>query len=185
MKIFTLPDVGEGLTEADLVNWMVKVGDTVTVNQVVAEIETAKSLVEIPSPWAGVVKDLFVEVGDIWSTWATTSSPSKSPRAPTTMNPSRPRWSAPGPKKIPRTTTSPPSTVRSSTRRAHNPRRTRTGCRCCPRAGSSPGAKIRSLHQSLGQTTRTKTGQRPRRRPEHDHPDGPTVRSPAPMFKPF
>src|SRR5699024_5561680 len=64
MKIFTLPDVGEGLTEADLVNWMVKVGDTVTVNQVVAEIETAKSLVEIPSPWAGVVKDLFVEVGD-------------------------------------------------------------------------------------------------------------------------
>lgn len=64
MKIFTLPDVGEGLTEADLVNWMVKVGDTVTVNQVVAEIETAKSLVEIPSPWAGVVKELFVEVGD-------------------------------------------------------------------------------------------------------------------------
>ena len=64
MKIFTLPDVGEGLTEADLVNWMVKVGDTVTVNQVVAEIETAKSLVEIPSPWAGVVKELFAEVGD-------------------------------------------------------------------------------------------------------------------------
>lgn len=64
MKIFTLPDVGEGLTEADLVNWMVKVGDTVTVNQVVAEIETAKSLVEIPSPWAGVVQELFVEVGD-------------------------------------------------------------------------------------------------------------------------
>ena len=64
MKIFTLPDVGEGLTEADLVNWMVKVGDTVTVNQVIAEIETAKSLVEIPSPWAGVVKELFAEVGD-------------------------------------------------------------------------------------------------------------------------
>lgn len=64
MKIFTLPDVGEGLTEADLVNWLVNVGDTVAVNQVVAEIETAKSLVEIPCPWAGVVKDLFVEVGD-------------------------------------------------------------------------------------------------------------------------
>ena len=64
MKIFTLPDVGEGLTEADLVNWMVAVGDTVNVNQVVAEIETAKSLVEIPSPWAGVVKELFVDVGD-------------------------------------------------------------------------------------------------------------------------
>lgn len=64
MKIFTLPDVGEGLTEADLVNWLVNVGDTVTVNQVIAEIETAKSLVEIPSPWAGVVKELFAEVGD-------------------------------------------------------------------------------------------------------------------------
>src|SRR5690625_139367 len=64
MKIFTLPDVGEGLNEADLVNWMVKVGDTVKVNQVIAEIETAKSLVEIPCPWAGVVKELYVEVGD-------------------------------------------------------------------------------------------------------------------------
>ena len=64
MKIFTLPDVGEGLTEADLVNWLVNVGDTVTVNQVVAEIETAKSLVEIPSPWAGTVKELYVQVGD-------------------------------------------------------------------------------------------------------------------------
>jgi len=64
MNIFTLPDVGEGLTEADVANWLVKVGDTVTVNQVIAEIETAKSLVEIPSPWAGEVKELFAEVGD-------------------------------------------------------------------------------------------------------------------------
>lgn len=64
MKIFTLPDVGEGLTEADVANWLVKVGDTVTVNQVIAEIETAKSLVEIPSPWAGEVKELYAEVGD-------------------------------------------------------------------------------------------------------------------------
>lgn len=64
MNIFTLPDVGEGLTEADVANWMVAVGDTVTVNQVLAEIETAKSLVEIPSPWAGEVKELYAEVGD-------------------------------------------------------------------------------------------------------------------------
>src|SRR5699024_9334559 len=64
MKIFTLPDVGEGLTEADVANWMVKAGDTVTVNQVIAEIETAKSLVEIPSPWAGVVHELYADVGD-------------------------------------------------------------------------------------------------------------------------
>lgn len=64
MKIFTLPDVGEGLTEADVANWLVQVGDTVAVNQVIAEIETAKSLVEIPSPWAGEVKELYAEVGD-------------------------------------------------------------------------------------------------------------------------
>src|SRR5699024_6112496 len=64
MKIFTLPDVGEGLTEADVANWMVKAGDTVTVNQVIAEIETAKSLIEIPNPWAGVVHELYADVGD-------------------------------------------------------------------------------------------------------------------------
>lgn len=64
MKIFTLPDVGEGLTEADIANWMVKTGDTVAVNQVIAEIETAKSLVEIPSPWAGVVQELYADIGE-------------------------------------------------------------------------------------------------------------------------
>ncbi|HEX4834188.1 MAG TPA: biotin/lipoyl-containing protein, partial [Trebonia sp.] len=60
-KEFRLPDVGEGLTEADIVNWRVKAGDTVTVNQVIVEIETAKSLVELPSPWAGTVSRLLVE----------------------------------------------------------------------------------------------------------------------------
>src|SRR5690625_158575 len=64
MKIFTLPDVGEGLNEADLVNCKVKAGDTAKANQVIAEIETANALVEIPSPRAGVVKELYVEVGD-------------------------------------------------------------------------------------------------------------------------
>ena len=52
---FPLPDVGEGLTEAEIVSWKVKPGDTVTVNQVLVEIETAKSLVELPSPFAGTV----------------------------------------------------------------------------------------------------------------------------------
>ncbi|MEO7123797.1 MAG: dihydrolipoamide acetyltransferase family protein [Lacisediminihabitans sp.] len=60
---FTLPDVGEGLTEAEIVSWRVKAGDTVTVNQVLVEIETAKSLVELPSPFAGVVTELLVEEG--------------------------------------------------------------------------------------------------------------------------
>jgi 2-oxoisovalerate dehydrogenase E2 component (dihydrolipoyl transacylase) len=60
---FPLPDVGEGLTEAEIVSWKVKPGDTVTVNQVLVEIETAKSLVELPSPFAGVVTELLFEEG--------------------------------------------------------------------------------------------------------------------------
>lgn len=64
VETFSLPDVGEGLTEAEIVEWQVAVGDTVTVNQVIVEIETAKSLVELPSPYAGVVSKLHVAVGD-------------------------------------------------------------------------------------------------------------------------
>lgn len=60
---FLLPDAGEGLTEAEIVEWRVAVGDTVAVNQVIVEIETAKSLVELPSPWAGVVTRVLVPVG--------------------------------------------------------------------------------------------------------------------------
>lgn len=60
---FPLPDVGEGLTEAEIVTWMVAPGDTVELNQVVCEIETAKSLVELPSPFSGVVTQLLVEIG--------------------------------------------------------------------------------------------------------------------------
>ena len=60
---FTLPEVGEGLTEAEIVSWKVKAGDTVIVNQVLVEIETAKSLVELPSPFAGTVSALLVAEG--------------------------------------------------------------------------------------------------------------------------
>src|SRR5690348_15622565 len=63
VKQFKLPDVGEGLTEADIVSWRVKPGDAVTVNQVIVEIETAKSLVELPCPGDGVVTDLLVHEG--------------------------------------------------------------------------------------------------------------------------
>jgi pyruvate dehydrogenase E2 component (dihydrolipoamide acetyltransferase) len=61
---FTLPDVGEGLTEAEIVSWKVSPGDTVVVNQVLVEIETAKSLVELPSPFAGLVTAILVEEGN-------------------------------------------------------------------------------------------------------------------------
>ena len=62
-KEFKLPDVGEGLTEADIVSWHVKPGDTVTINQVLVEIETAKAVVELPSPYAGTVSALLVSAG--------------------------------------------------------------------------------------------------------------------------
>jgi len=63
LKEFKLPDVGEGLTEADIVRWHVKPGDTISINQIIVEIETAKAVVELPSPYAGVVADLLVPEG--------------------------------------------------------------------------------------------------------------------------
>ena len=63
-ETFYLPDAGEGLTEADIVTWLVAVGDTVEVNQPLLEIETAKSLVELPCPVDGVVSELIVREGD-------------------------------------------------------------------------------------------------------------------------
>ncbi len=62
---FRLPDPGEGLTEAEIVTWKVKVGDTVKVNDIVVEIETAKSLVELPIPYAGTVSALHVAEGQV------------------------------------------------------------------------------------------------------------------------
>ena len=62
-KVFLLPDLGEGLTEAEIVNWLVAVGDVVRVDQPIAEVETAKSMVEVPSPYAGTVAVLHGEPG--------------------------------------------------------------------------------------------------------------------------
>ena len=64
MAEYLLPDVGEGLTEAEIVAWKVKVGDVIAINDIVVEIETAKSLVELPSPYAGTVLALLVEEGE-------------------------------------------------------------------------------------------------------------------------
>lgn len=62
---FLLPDLGEGLPEAEIVQWHVAEGDTVTLNQTVAEVETAKAIVEIPSPYAGTVQGLHAAAGDV------------------------------------------------------------------------------------------------------------------------
>ncbi|MGW0757007.1 dihydrolipoamide acetyltransferase family protein [Streptomyces sp. NPDC002814] len=60
---FKLPDLGEGLTEAEIVRWLVQVGDVVTVDQPVVEVETAKAMVEVPCPYGGVVTARFGEEG--------------------------------------------------------------------------------------------------------------------------
>ncbi|WP_137294798.1 dihydrolipoamide acetyltransferase family protein [Nocardioides dongxiaopingii] len=65
MPEYLLPDVGEGLTEAEIVTWKVKVGDVIAINDIVVEIETAKSLVELPSPYAGEVTALLVPEGEM------------------------------------------------------------------------------------------------------------------------
>ena len=65
VKTFLLPDLGEGLTEAELVKWLVAVGDTIVIDQPVAEVETAKSMVEVPSPYAGTVHELHGMVGEM------------------------------------------------------------------------------------------------------------------------
>ncbi|SIN28559.1 dihydrolipoamide acetyltransferase family protein [Micromonospora cremea] len=69
IKEFNLPDLGEGLTEGEILSWLVKVGDTIELNQPIVEVETAKAAVEIPAKWAGQVQAIFhpegttVEVG--------------------------------------------------------------------------------------------------------------------------
>jgi 2-oxoisovalerate dehydrogenase E2 component (dihydrolipoyl transacylase) len=63
-QVFRLPDLGEGLTEAALIRWLVALGDTVRVDQPIAEVETAKSVVELPSPFAGTVAALHGAEGD-------------------------------------------------------------------------------------------------------------------------
>lgn len=64
MTTFNLPDLGEGLTEATLLSWLVAEGETIVVDQPIAEVETAKSAIEVPSPYAGVVTTLHGAVGE-------------------------------------------------------------------------------------------------------------------------
>jgi pyruvate dehydrogenase E2 component (dihydrolipoamide acetyltransferase) len=63
VKEFNLPDLGEGLTEGEILSWLVKVGDIITLNQPIVEVETAKAAVEIPAKWAGKVVRIFHEAG--------------------------------------------------------------------------------------------------------------------------
>ena len=110
---FRLPDIGEGLTEADVVEWHVAVGDVVTENQVLCELETAKAVVDMPSPAAGTVLhlgagegetiavgDVLVVVGEPGEKWAPTADPGDAGRPATQNTPTRP-GDASGPKAMP------------------------------------------------------------------------------------
>ncbi|MDH3674274.1 MAG: E3 binding domain-containing protein, partial [Anaerolineae bacterium] len=102
MYEFKLPDVGEGIHEAEILRWLVNVGDTIEANQPILEIQTDKAVVEIPSPVSGTIADIktkagtLAEVGDVLITIATAdgqkgpaakptnSQPATSPAAPAT-----------------------------------------------------------------------------------------------------
>ena len=87
-KSFALPDLGEGLADAEILRWLVAVGDPVTLNQVIAEVETAKAAVELPSPYAGTVLSLRVSEGETVAvgttiiTFAVPADPSTVPADP-------------------------------------------------------------------------------------------------------
>ncbi|MGO4489648.1 dihydrolipoamide acetyltransferase family protein [Microbacterium sp. 2RAF4] len=81
-RVFRLPDLGEGLTEAGLVQWLVAVGDTITTDQPIAEVETAKSIVELPSPFAGVITALHGTAGDTIDVGAPVLEVADSPPSP-------------------------------------------------------------------------------------------------------
>jgi pyruvate dehydrogenase E2 component (dihydrolipoamide acetyltransferase) len=70
MTTFNLPDLGEGLAEAEIVRWHVNVGDVVTVDQPMLAVETAKAVVEVPAPFSGIVKTLHGQPGDVIATGA-------------------------------------------------------------------------------------------------------------------
>ena len=65
MPDFKLPDLGEGLEEAEVISWQVQVGEYVEIDQIVAEVETAKAVVEVPIPFAGRVSALHAEPGAV------------------------------------------------------------------------------------------------------------------------
>ncbi|MET4058783.1 2-oxoisovalerate dehydrogenase E2 component (dihydrolipoyl transacylase) [Arthrobacter sp. UYP6] len=97
MRTFLLPDLGEGLTEAELVTWLVAVGDEIRVDQPVAEVETAKSLVEVPSPFAGTVAQLHGEAGQTLDVGRPLISVSPAGAAAAAPEPVLPVSSAPAP----------------------------------------------------------------------------------------
>src|ERR1700735_2212501 len=143
LKQFKLPDVGEGLTEADIVKRHVQPGDKIAINQIIVYIETAKAVVELPSPYEGVVAGLLVPEGETADVGTPIISvevgpdagserpaPAEQPAGPSGRAP--PRTSAPRPRAPPRRPRSPCRSPPSAARRLPWSRRSR-------RAGPSRG----------------------------------------------
>src|SRR3954469_8089353 len=97
LKQFKLPDLGEGLTEGEILQWMVQPGDTVTLNQNIVEVETAKAAVEVPSPFAGKVVELLHAAGETLQGGGqiTTTDPYRGPAALPPADTSGPAAAAP------------------------------------------------------------------------------------------
>lgn len=132
---FRLPDLGEGLPEAELVQWLVAEGDRVTLNQTIAEVETAKAVVELPSPHAGVVHVLHAAAGDV----VEVGSPLISFDVGAEAGPNTPGSKTPGPD-LPGPEAPAPMTV-SPTEDAAGPNL--VGYGAAPRSGSRPRRRPR------------------------------------------
>lgn len=140
---FLLPDVGEGLTEAEIVTWHVAVGDTVEVNQVIVEIETAKSLVELPSPYAGIVAELCAQQGDTVAVGTAIITIQSHRNAPGDLSPTSPAHNAGDQPKL---------LVGYGAREDQAPRRRRRSHTAGARVADRPRAKppVRKLAEVLG-----------------------------------
>src|SRR6218665_797633 len=151
---FPLPDVGEGLTEGEMVQWRVAVGDRIVLDQVFVEIETAKSLVELPSAYVGTVTEILVAEGTTVSvgtpilviqtdvaveapppaTGGEPPAPSHHPAPPPLPHPPPPPLTTPPPR------APPPPPARGAGGPARTPRGTRVRAAACARCSPSPGA---------------------------------------------
>lgn len=170
-----MPDLGEGLTEAELVSWEVAEGDTVVLNQVIAEVETAKAAVQLPSPYAGIVARLLVEPGTIVPVGspilAVDTAPESGEGAPAAPRAEAPSTTAgPVPEPAVPTRASSPATVHPApspvtAHGASTPSPANAG-------GRSPVAARTSVLVGYGPTVGTTD--RPRRRPRAQRP-GPPV----------
>src|SRR5688572_1449175 len=151
---FPLPDVGEGLTEAEIVQWRVAPGDRITLDQVFVEIETAKSLVELPSAFEGVVSELLVDEGNTVNVGTPilviqTDAPGPESAAPATPG-AAPASSAPAPSSAPAAPAVPAPPMGTVASHAPAPSGDGGGAVLVGHGSSGPAATRRKRHPSPG-----------------------------------